>query len=181
MRNLLALTIVLLLMFVTACKRNDSSESRQPGGSKEAVSDDHDHGPGSDHQHDDHGDPGHDHAASDDGEDHEHDEVALGVITVGDMQVKIAQAHGTVEPGQESHLVVKLPYDDQGATIVRAWIGTEDRTMSFVGKGEYAAAHDDYDIHALAPDPLPDDVMWWIEIAKPDGTKFVGSIRPLLE
>ena len=33
---------------------------------------------------------------------------------------------------------VKLPYNDKGATIVRAWIGTEDRLKSVAGKGEYA-------------------------------------------
>ena len=77
--------------------------------------------------------------------------------------------------------MVKLPYNDKGATVVRAWIGTEDRTLSLVGKGGYAPSHDDYDVHAIAPDPLPDNVMWWIEIQKPDGTKLVGSIKPLLD
>ena len=92
-----------------------------------------------------------------------------------------AQGHGAVAGGKEGHLVVKLPYSDNGATIVRAWIGTEDRTQYFVGKGDYAASHDDYDIHAMAPDPLPADAMWWIEIEKPDGTKVVGSAKPMLE
>ena len=87
------------------------------------------------------------------------------------MTVELAQGHGAVKAGQEGHLVVKLPYNDNGATIVRAWIGTEDRTLSFVGKGEYAPSHDDYDIHAMAPDPLPENTMWWIEIEKPDGAK----------
>ena len=82
--------------------------------------------------------------------------------------------------GKESHLVVKLPYNDKGETVVRAWIGTEDRTRSTVGKGDYASSHDDYDIHAVAPKPLPWKAKWWIEIEKPDGTKAVGSI-PLLK
>jgi len=30
----------------------------------------------------------------------------------------------------------------------------------------------------MAPDPLPDGVMWWVEIEKPDGTKAIGSIAP---
>lgn len=64
---------------------------------------------------------------------------------------------------------------------MRAWIGTEDRTLSYVGKGEYAASHDDYDIHAVAPDPLPPGAKWWIEIEKPDGSKGIGSAEPIIE
>lgn len=109
-------------------------------------------------------------------EDHEHDEVSLGKFDIAGIMVEAAQGHGTVEAGKEGHLVIKLPYKDQGATVVRAWIGTEDRTLSSVGKGEYAASHDDYDIHAVAPDPLPGGTKWWLEIEKPDGTKAVGSL-----
>lgn len=114
--------------------------------------------------------------------DHEHDdEVALDPITIDGMTIVLAQSHGGVAPGKEGHLVVKLPYSDNGATIVRAWIGTEDRTLSFVGRGEYAASHDDYDIHAMAPDPLPENAMWWVEVEKPDGSKIVGSTKPMME
>jgi len=115
-----------------------------------------------------------------DGEDHAHDEVPLGMVQIGDLEVELAQGHGNVEAGKESHLVVKLPYNDKGETIVRAWLGTEDRTFSLVGKGEYASSHDDYDVHAVAPDPLPANVMWWIEIEKPDGSKLVGSMKSLM-
>lgn len=122
-----------------------------------------------------------DHAPHEDGEgDHEHDEVALGTFQIGEMEVEAAQGHGNVEAGKEGHLVIKLPYKDDGATVVRAWIGTEDRTLSAVGKGEYAPSHDDYDIHAVAPDPLPEDTEWWLEVEKPDGAKVVGSL-PLLK
>jgi hypothetical protein len=125
---------------------------------------------------DDHGHPhekgkAHDH-------DHEHDEVPLGTFKAGDIEIVAAQGHGKVEADKEGHLVIKLPYKDEGATIVRAWIGTEDRTLSAVGKGDYTAAHGDYDIHATAPSPLPADAKWWVEIEKPDGTKLVGSIAP---
>ena len=95
------------------------------------------------------------------------------------MEVELAQGHGAVAAGVEGHLVVKLPYTDDGATVVRAWIGTEDRTLSKVGKGDYAPSHDDYDIHADAPDPLPEGVMWWIEVQKPDGTKLVTVHNPI--
>jgi len=115
-----------------------------------------------------------------DGEDHAHDETPLGTVTIGDMKVELAQGHGKIEAGKEGHLVVKLPYNDQGATVVRAWIGTEDRLQSPVGKGEYAPSHDDYDIHAVAPKTLPANTMWWIEIQKPDGTKVVGSAKPIM-
>ena len=110
---------------------------------------------------------------------HTHDEEPLGSITLGEYSVELKQGHGVVAAGKEGHLVVKLPYNDAGATTVRAWIGSEDRTSSYVGKGTYAESHDDYDIHANAPDPLPDGAMWWVEIVKPDGTKLTGSIKPL--
>lgn len=130
------------------------------------------------HAHDD-GSTHDDHGSNETEQDHAHDEVALATATIGQMQVELAQGHGAVAAGQEGHLVVKLPYNDNGETVVRAWIGTDDRTLSFVGKGEYAPSHDDYDVHAMAPDPLPDNVMWWIEIEKPDGTKVVGSAQPI--
>ena len=112
---------------------------------------------------------------------HAHAEVALGKITLGEFEVDLAQGHGVVAAGKEGHLVIKLPYSDQGATIVRAWVGSEDRTSSYVGKGEYAAAHDAYDVHASAPDPLPENARWWIELDLPDGTKHLGSAEPLIE
>jgi hypothetical protein len=116
-----------------------------------------------------------------DADGHEHDEEPLGTARLGDLDIELAQGHGAVVPGGEGHLVVKLPYDDSGATVVRAWIGTEDRTLSYVGKGVYAPSHDDYDVHATAPDPLPEDARWWIEIEKPDGTRLTGSAAPILE
>lgn len=113
-------------------------------------------------------------------EDHSHDEESLGTVMIGDMAVELAQGHGAVVAGKEGHLVVKLPDSGGGAAIVRAWIGTADRTASLVGKGDYAISHDDYDVHAVAPDPLPDGTQWWIEIQKPDGTKVVGAVDPIL-
>jgi len=112
---------------------------------------------------------------------HEHAEDPLGTVEIGGLAVEFAQGHGAVVAGKEGHLVVKLPYSDSGETVVRAWIGTPDRTLSYVGKGEYAPSHDDYDVHATAPDPLPGGPMWWVEIEKPDGTKLVGSVKPLME
>lgn len=108
-------------------------------------------------------------------------ETPLPAATIDDMKVELTQAKGVIEPGKEGILLVKLPYEDKGETIVRAWIGTEDRTLSMVGKGIYAPAHGDYDVHTMAPDPLPENAMWWFEIEKPDGTKIVGSTTPLTE
>ncbi len=145
------------------------------GEKQTTPADDHGHshaeGEAQDHPHE--GEAGH----SED--DHDHgEEVGLGSFTAGDLEIEASQAHGVIEAGKEGHLVIKLPYDDDGATVVRAWIGSEDRTMSSVGKGEYASSHGDYDIHAMAPSPLPDDVKWWVELEKPDGTKLIGSIAP---
>ena len=123
-------------------------------------------------------DPSPDEAHGDETE-HAHDETPLGSCDLDGLRVEVAQGHGVLRAGEEAHLVVKLPYTDSGATIVRAWLGGPDRTQSFVGRGEYAASHDDYDLHAVAPDPLPDDCLWWIEIAQPDGTKRLGSVEPL--
>lgn len=115
--------------------------------------------------------------ADDEDYDHDHgDEVSLGSAMIGDIEIEAAQGHGEAEPGKELHLVVKLPYSDNGASEVRVWIGTEDRFASVVGRAEYASSHDDYDAHAVAPDPLPENAAWWVEITKPDGTVQVGSI-----
>lgn len=134
----------------------------------------HDHGTETAEAH------GHEHAEGEGhgDHDHEHDEVPLGTFTAGDMEIEAAQSHGNLEAGKEGHLVIKLPHNDAGATVVRAWIGTEDRTLSTVGRGEYAASHDDYDIHAMAPNPLPEGTKWWVEIEKPDGSKSIGSVAP---
>ncbi len=113
------------------------------------------------------------------GGDHGHAETPLGTAQIGEITIVCAQGHGEVGPGKEMHLVVKLPYSDNGATIVRAWVGSDDRMGSRVAKGVYASSHDDYDVHAEAPDPLPEGSTWWIEIEKPDGSKQVGSCRIL--
>jgi hypothetical protein len=162
-----------LLASISACERRgeQATTPSHPGGAHS-----HSHAEGTHHAHSE-GEQAHHHDDHD--HDHDHDEIELGMFTFGDMQVKLAQSHGMVEPGKEGHLVVKLPYNDGGATIVRAWLGTEDRTLSYVGRGEYAASHDDYDIHAMAPDPLPENTMWWVEIEKPDGTKTIGSAPAL--
>ena len=142
-----------------------------------------------------HGDHGHDHESDAHDHDHEggehghehgeegsddHGVESLGTVTIGGLEVQVAQGHGAVEAGKEVHLVVKLPYSDDGETSVRAWIGTEDRTLSLVGKAEYTASEDAYNLHAMAPAPLPSETRWWIEIARPDGTKEVGSAKPIL-
>ena len=109
----------------------------------------------------------------------EHDEVSIGTATLGDYEIELSQGHGVLQAGNESHLVVKLPYTDSGATMVRAWIGTDDRTLSTVGSGTYNADRDVYDIHAMAPDPLSADALWCIEIEKPDDeTMVIGSAKP---
>lgn len=187
MNNITPTRVGLILFSTLALALNGCGESGSTDDHAHGA-DTHEHADGSTHA--DHAQDTHTHADgsthadhADDShmgeEDHAHDEIALEPATIGDMTVELAQGHGAIKAGQESHLVVKLPYSDNGATIVRAWIGGEDRTMSFVGKGEYAPSHDDYDIHAMAPDPLPAGAMWWIEIEKPDGAKVVGSAEPI--
>lgn len=173
-------TIVLacvLAAFLPGCKKSETqtpakSEST-PATTEKATPDSHVHADGTTHV-----DSGN---ATEEDHSHGDDEVPLGTAAIGDAKVEFSQGHGKVEAGKEGHLVVKLPYNDRGATIIRAWIGTEDRLQSVVGKGEYAPSHDDYDVHAVAPDPLPQNAMWWVEIQKPDGSKSVGSIRPLMD
>lgn len=148
----------------------DGGEAAPPGGEyghAHTPGESHAHGEGSAKEH------GHEH---DNDYDHDHDEAPLGTTMIGEWEVECWQAHGDAAPGKELHLVVKLPFNDNGATIVRAWIGTEDRLASMVSRGDYAASHDDYDIHAEAPDPLPAGSRWWIELERPDGRKAVGSI-----
>lgn len=184
MTRVLLVASVLLMATGLACKKDSTSE-KQPSSTQQDPPNDAAHTEDDGHDHSAHGkDDGHDHDGHDHGDDHGHDhgeEVELGTVKIGDMKIIASQGHGKVQAGQESHLVVKLPYNDKGATIVRAWLGTKDRTRSLVGKAKYAASHDDYDLHAMAPNPLPKDMMWWIEIQKPDGSKVVGSIKPLVD
>lgn len=164
MIRFLAVFTASLGLVMIGCKKEKDAD-----GGTSTTTDDHGHD--HDHDHD------HDHGDGDDHGEHDHgDEVSLGTAQVGELAVECAQGHGDTAAGKEMHLVVKLPYTDDGASIVRAWIGTEDRLSSVVGKGEYAASHDDYDIHVEAPDPLPANAKWWIEVESPDGTKSVGSI-----
>ncbi len=149
------------------CDNAADEPAERPAADTSAPADTHVHEDGS--THDDHAD-----------ENHADDEVFLGTAKVGDMDVEFAQGHGAVEPGKEGHLVVKLPYNDGGQSIVRAWLGTEDRHLYLVTKADYTASHNDYDAHAMASDPLPENVMWWVEVEKPDGTTVTGSIAPLL-
>lgn len=174
MRPLMTLSAcVALAAWMSGCGKSSEGDHAHGTDTHEHAADTHAHEDGTTHaDHDGHAEGDHDHA---------HDEVPLGTVAIGGMQVELAQGHGAVAAGQEGHIVVKLPYTDNGQTIVRAWIGTNDRTLSFVGKGEYAPSHDDYDVHAMAPDPLPATTMWWIEIQKPDGTKVVGSATPIME
>lgn len=199
LRNLAYLASLSLIVFATGCDQSaDPGHAHGPDEHAHTGATDAAHESGSSHAHD--ADGGHTESAGhahdedgghtegthghDDGSVHgdhaadSHEEVSIGTVTIGDMSVEVAQGHGAVAPGKEGHLVVKLPYNDSGATSVRAWIGTDDRTLSYVGRGDYTADSNRYDIHAIAPDPLPVDAKWWIEIEKPDGTKAVGSVQP---
>jgi len=169
--GLIIMVLTALCQLFGGCDKSARQAPSEPANG-DAAGVPHTHADGSVHT-DEHGET----AAAPD--DHAHEEVSLGEIMMGDLQVKLAQGHGKVESGKESHLVVKLSYDDRGATIVRAWLGTKDRTLSRVAKGDYAASHNDYDIHATAPDPLPENALWWIEIEKPDETTLVGSAEPI--
>ncbi|MEC9374644.1 MAG: hypothetical protein VYC34_12405, partial [Planctomycetota bacterium] len=95
-------------LIVAGCDR--SAEQGNDSSSEET----HLHADGIEHTHA--GDE--DHSPAD--QDH-HDEVSLGAAQIGGMTVELAQGHGGLAPGKEMHLVVKLPYSDNGATVVRAW------------------------------------------------------------
>ncbi|MCH8149955.1 MAG: hypothetical protein IH987_18575, partial [Planctomycetes bacterium] len=143
-RILLATGLVLGLALATGCKRESGEE--KPSSTTERESDavqGHAEGAAVGHEHQEGEAHGHGHGGD--------EEVGLGSVTIGDMNVSLAQGHGKVVAAKEGHLVVELPYNDKGATVVRAWIGTEDRTLSLVGKGGYTPSHDDYDVHAIAP------------------------------
>ena len=57
-------------------------------------------------------------------------------------------------------VVALLGLEVKDFEAVRAWIGISDPLFSYVGKGTYAPSHDDYDVHATAPTPLPENMRW---------------------
>lgn len=131
--------------------------------------DDHDHGEDhAGHNHDEEGAHGDDHSDAKD----------LPDATIGGVSVKLQQV-APIKAGEEVVLLVKLPESSESQTIVRAWLGGEDRTLYRVEKGHYVADEGVYDVHVTAPDPLPADAMWWVEVEKPDGSKAVGSTKPI--
>lgn len=166
MNNHLRLTIPLALALSLAGCAKSGAESDH--GDHDHAADTHTHADGSTHE-----DHGHDDAM----EEHDgmHESIPLKPATIAGMSIELTQGHGAVGAGEEEHLIVMIDGGETDIMGVRAWIGTEDRTMSYVGKGEYSVIGDSYDIHAIAPDPLPENAMWWIEIELADGTKQVGS------
>jgi len=122
-----------------------------------------------------HGDDTHTHAEESHATDDMHESIPLGSIMIDNITVELTQNYGKVDPGEEEHLVVKIPQGDPETLTVRAWIGTEDKTRSYVGKGEYSAVQGVFDIHIIAPESFDPDAKWWIEIEKPDGSVHTGS------
>lgn len=165
---------------VTGCEEQGGTHDTSTGEHGHADGDGHDHdgaghdgdeGTGHDGDGDGHGgDDGHA-----DGDHDDHDLAPLGTVTVGDMEVEAFQGHGEAAAGKELHLVVKLAGGD-ASSVVRAWIGTDDRYASVVALAEYSAEQGGYELHAVAPDPLPENASWWIEVEMPDGRTHVGSV-----
>lgn len=131
----------------------------------------HAHDDGHDHDGDDHADGSAEHDHGDD----DHALESLGTVALGDMTVEAFQGHGQAAAGKELHLLVRLPESAQDATV-RAWIGTDDRFASTVAMAERSAEDGGHSLHATAPDPLPENAAWWIEVELADGTTHVGSV-----
>jgi hypothetical protein len=171
-----ATTLTLALSFVLMLPACTESNSGTDAGHTHGD-DSHTHADGSTYgEHDD----THTHADGSTYADHddEHESIELDAITIDGMRVELTQNHGPVNAGEEEHLIVRV--DGEDILAVRVWIGTEDRTLSYVGKGEYAVLNDAFEAHTMAPDPLPENTMWWIEIEKADGTKVIGSAQPVM-
>jgi hypothetical protein len=124
-----------------------------------------------------HGDETHSHAEESHAAEDLHESIPLGSINISDLRVELTQNHGVVDPGEEEHLIIKFTEGDQSTLTVRAWIGSEDKTRSYVGIGEYSADQGVFNIHTTAPDSLMPDAKWWIELELQDGTIYTGSIN----
>lgn len=172
LNNFRLLAVLMLSLSLTAYLAGcDGEESGGQTRTSSTGGDDHDHDH-DDHDHDHGDDEDHDHGDH----DHDGDDVSLGSAMIGDVEIEAHQGHGEAAAGKELHIVIELPYADSGATEVRVWIGTEDRFASVVEKAGYSADKGTYDAHAVAPDPLPENAAWWIEITQPDGSVHTGSI-----
>ncbi|MGJ8635575.1 MAG: hypothetical protein ACSHX5_01835 [Phycisphaerales bacterium] len=124
-----------------------------------------------------HGDETHSHTEDNHAAEDMHESIPLGSMMINDFTVELAQGHGAVHAGEEEHLIVKLQSSEDEVLAIRAWIGTEDKTLSYVGKGEYSADRDVYDVHMIAPQSLDPDAMWWVELELRDGTIKTGSMK----
>lgn len=113
-------------------------------------------------------------------DDHDHSDAhPLGKAMIGDIEIEAWQGHGRAAAGKELHLALKIPHTDSGATTVRVWVGTENRFASVVERASYSSSRNGYSTHVTAPDPLPENAAWWIEITKPDGSVHLGSMKLL--
>lgn len=126
-----------------------------------------------------HGDDTHTHAEESHAADDMHESIPLGTMMVNDFTIELTQGHGKVHAGEEEHLIVKLQDSESKILSVRAWIGTEDKTQSFVGKGEFSRDRNVYDVHMSAPESLDPDSKWWIELEMKDGTISTGSMKAI--
>lgn len=177
-KTLTALPITLMLAIaLPACSESGSGDHGHAHGEDTHTHEKTASPTGSGHTHAD-GSTHDDHA--DDTSDQTHQEIPLDALVINGMSIQLTQNHGPVGAGDEEHLIVKVDNGDTDIIGVRAWIGSEDRTLSYVGKGEYSVINDAYDIHTSAPDALDQNTMWWIEIEMPDGTKHTGSIKPVM-
>jgi hypothetical protein len=109
--------------------------------------------------------PDHDHAAS------TSTAQSLGTITVSGFEMEVIQ-DGKIEAGKEATFEIRIK-GDKDPTAVRVWIGVESGRGSAKGK---AHRHGDkMEVHADAPDPIPDDAKLWIEV-ETDAGKSKGSV-----
>lgn len=172
-RHLLAFALAGTLA-LSACEEsgNDADD-----GHTHAPGEEHEHGSeaGDHHGQGDDGDRGRGHAGADPHEEGHGDMFALGPVELGGLTVRALQGHGEAAAGKELHLVVELPEEAAGSTV-RAWIGTDDRLASMVALAEYSESGGGHELHAVAPDPLPENAAWWIEVERSDGTTHVGSV-----
>ena len=150
-------TLVLALVFVSACEKPNSTQTNNTPTTPPAKTDAATH--------------------ADSSAGHGGPIVELGTATIGSFSVRASRDQGEIKPGGDAPIDVWLTGGDiSKVTAVRFWIGTEQGDQFVKAKAdiEIPSEPNHWHTHAEVASPLPAGSKLWVEI-EVDGQKHTGS------